>query len=159
MVIKNNFTYHKKRFWTGLLLVQFLLFYVLSKAPAFVNLFNQLFESKKILHQRIFANFQFSVGDISYLALLSLLTFSLFKMYKKENRNKYFLKILMSINVLYFIYQCFWGMLYFQEPISDKLPKREVTTSKLKILTEEYLNRCKKTRNSVGEDQYGVFNI
>ncbi len=65
----------------------------------------------------------------------------------------------MSINVLYFIYQCFWGMLYFQEPISDKLPKREVTTIKLKILTEEYLNRCKKTRNSVGEDQYGVFKI
>lgn len=159
MAIKNNFTFHKKRVWAGLLLAQFLLFYVLSTMRLFVNLFNQLFELKKELHQRIFANFPFSVGDVFYIIIVSLLIFNLFKISKKENRNKYLLKTLMSINVLYFIYQCFWGMLYFQQPISDKLPKSEVTTVKLKMLTEEYLNRCKKSRDFVNEDQNGVFRI
>ena len=61
--------------------------------------------------------------------------------------------------MLYFTYQIFWGMLYFQEPIIKKLPKQEITLEQTKTLTLKYLGLCKQTRTLVKEDRNGVFKI
>jgi hypothetical protein len=149
----------KKRFWAGLLLAQFLLFYFLSKIEFFIILFNQFFEFKKEIHQKISSVFTFSVGDLLYLFSILLMLYLLFKIIQGKSRNKYILLVLVILNLFYFVYQSFWGMLYFQKPISEKLPDTEVNVVKIKKLTLYYLKRCKKTRKLVQQDQNGIFKI
>ena len=157
---KNNLKlYHKKRFWAGLLLAQFLLFFILSKVDIAVSFFEKLFEFQKSFHQMTFASISFSVGDVFYILLISIFLFFIFKILKQNSRKKYTLKFLILINILYFIYQISWGMLYFQKPLLEKLPEKELELSYIKQLTFEYLEKCRKTRSLVKEDQSGVFTI
>ena len=157
---KNNLKlYHKKRFWAGLLLAQFLLFFILSKIDVVVTFFERLFEIQKSFHQLLFSSIPFSVGDVFYILLISIFVFFIFKILKQNSRKKYALKFLVLINVLYFIYQISWGMLYFQKPLLEKLPEKELELSYIKQLTFEYLEKCRKTRSLVKEDQSGVFTI
>ena len=57
------------------------------------------------------------------------------------------------------MYQLFWGLMYFQSPIIDKLPKGELTEKEVKTLVNSYLERCKETRLSVRENEQGVFQL
>lgn len=64
------------------------------------------------------------------------------------------------MNIFYFTYQIFWGMLYFQTPIIKKLPnQQDPTVNKAKILALRYLEKCKATRHLVKEDKNGLFII
>lgn len=63
----------------------------------------------------------------------------------------------MVLNVPYFSYQVFWGMLYFQKPIIESLPKGKITLDETQNLTLKYLELCKQTRSLVTEDKNGVF--
>ncbi len=159
MKTNNLKLYHKKRFWAGLLLAQFLLFFILSKIDVVVTFFERLFEIQKNFHQLLFSSIPFSVGDVFYILLISIFVFFIFKILKQNSRKKYALKFLVLINVLYFIYQISWGMLYFQKPLLEKLPEKELELSYIKQLTFEYLEKCRKTRSLVKEDQSGVFTI
>lgn len=50
-------------------------------------------------------------------------------------------------------------MLYFQEPIINKLPKEDITLQETKALTLKYLGHCKQLRRLVPEDEKGVFKV
>lgn len=64
----------------------------------------------------------------------------------------------MIVNIFYFTYQIFWGMLYFQIPIIHKLSSQEKPEiEKAKRLALHYLEKCKATRQSVHEDRNGIF--
>lgn len=152
-------TYHKKRFWAGILLAQFLLFYTFSKVQIVIIFFENLFEVQKKFHQLLFSWFPFSVGDLLYTLLVIVLVYMIIKLIKKQTRKKAFIRILIGLNIFYFIYQIFWGMLYFQKPIVAKLPKIEITLEKRKTLALEYLEKAKATRKLVNEDKNGVFLI
>ena len=159
MVIKNNKIYSRKRFWAGLLLAQFLLFFIFSKIDFVVKAFEDFFELQKGVHQRMFSSIPFSVGDVFYILLGISLIYFFINIFNKNKRNDILLRFAMLLNVLYFMYQIFWGMLYFQKPISNKLPKGEIDIKLTKELTVKYLNLCKQTRNFVKEDRNGVFKI
>ena len=159
MKTNNLKLHHKKRFWAGLLLVQFLLFYTLSKIDFVVLFFEKLFEVQKAFHQILFANIPFSIGDLLYVLLIAAFFTIIVKMMQRKSRKRYALKFFILLNILYFIYQIFWGMLYFQKPILEKLPEKELKISDIKQLTFEYLERCKQTRSLVNEDKSGVFII
>ena len=159
MKTNNLKLYHKKRFWAGLLLAQFLLFLTLSKINYAISFFESFFEFQKRIHQQTFSVVSFSVGDIFYILLITIFLFFIFKIVKKSSRKRYTLKLLMLLNILYFTYQIFWGMLYFQKPLLEKLPEKEINVEEVKILTLEYLERCKQTRRLVHEDGNGVFII
>lgn len=124
---------------------------------AAVSIFERLFEYQKATHQHIFSVFPFSIGDLFYISLGFIFMYFLIKILKKKSRKIYVLRLLILLNALYFIYQLFWGMLYFQIPISDRLPKAEITLQETQNLTLKYLNLCRETRNHVKEDQNGVF--
>lgn len=79
--------------------------------------------------------------------------------FKIKSRKDLIIKALILINVFYFVYQIFWGMLYFQPPITSRLPKAEITLEKRKNLALKYLEKCKQTRSLVKEDHYGVFKV
>ncbi len=149
----------RKRFWAGLLLVQFLLFFIFSKIDFVIVFFEIFFEVQKYIHQKIFSVFPFSVGDVLYILLGIFLVFIFIKILKKKSRNSGLFRLLILLNIFYFTYQIFWGMLYFQKPIIEKLPKNEVTVEEIKFLSLKYLERCKQTRNLVNEDRNGVFKI
>lgn len=159
MVINTTKTYKKKRFWAGILLAQFLLFYIFSKLKFAVSFFENVFELQKKVHQLLFAWIPFSFGDLLYILLGILLVYLIIKLLKKKTRSSALLRILVVLNISYFIYQIFWGMLYFQTPIIAKLPKIDITLEKRKTLTLEYLEKAKATRKLVQEDKNGVFVI
>lgn len=158
MATKQNYS-KKKRFWAGILLAQFLLFYLFSKIPFFINAFSSFFEWQKTIHQKLFAPIPFSVGDIFYVILAATILIFLFKILKKKTRNTYLVKLLVILNLVYFSYQIFWGQLYFQKPIIEQLPPEEISLEETKSLTFKYLNLCKQTRELVKEDENGVFKI
>lgn len=160
MVINNKKIIHKKRFWAGILLAQFLLFYGFSKSGMMVSLFEQFFEFQKGIHQILFSWIPFSFGDLIYIILGIFLLYFLIKCFKKTSRNNAFLKTLAGINIFYFTYQIFWGMLYFQTPIIKKLAsQQEPDLNKARSLALRYLEKCKTTRASVREDKNGIFII
>lgn len=153
-------TYTKKRFWAGLLLAQFLLFFAFSKSVLMISFFERLFEIQKKTHQLLFSWLPFSLGDVLYVFLGIFILYSFIKLFKKDNRNKTIIRFLLSINIIYFCYQIFWGMLYFQTPILYKLSsQKEPDISKAKTLALKYLERCKTSRAMVQEDKNGVFII
>ena len=158
VAIKKNYI-KRKRFWAGSLLAQFLLFYLFSKIPFFINAFSSFFEWQKTAHQKLFAPIPFSVGDMGYILLGIVFIYFLVKILNKKTRNSHLLKSLIILNIFYFIYQLFWGMLYFQEPIINKLPKEEITLQETKALTLKYLGHCKQLRRLVPEDEKGVFKV
>ncbi len=147
------------RFWAGLLLAQFLLFFILSKTPEAIRFFEAFFERQKNAHMQLFAGFPFSVGDVLYILLILLIIIIIINIFKQGKRRKSFRLLLILLNVSYFIYQFFWGMLYFQPAIIEKLPGQEPTAAKAKELALQILERCKKTRNEVQEDRNGVFKL
>lgn len=151
--------YKTKRFWAGVLLAQFVLFLVFSRVNFIVTIFENIFEFQKDLHQKLFSLTSFSVGDFLYVLLFVFLLFSLIKILKKESRKTYALRILILLNVIYLTYQISWGMLYFQKPLIEKLPEKEIKLDDLKRLSLEYLEKCKITRESVKENRSGVFMI
>ncbi|WP_445432381.1 DUF3810 domain-containing protein [Chryseobacterium indoltheticum] len=124
-----------------------------------VSFFEKLFEFQKKIHQIFFAWIPFSLGDLLYILLGILLIYLIIKAFKKKTRSNALFKILIVLNIVYFTYQVFWGMLYFQTPIIAKLPKTEITLEVRKVLALEYLEKSKATRKLVNEDKNGVFVI
>ena len=146
-----------KRFWAGLLLAQFVLFYILSGTKFFVDAAAALFEYKKVAHQTVASYIPFSLGDVFYIVVGVGLLLLLIKIFNKASRRKAFVQLLIFINLFYFIYHLSWGMLYFQAPLAEKLPKREITVDRTKALALLYLEKCRETRKLVDEDERGVF--
>lgn len=159
VAIKKNKIHTKKRFWAGILLAQFLLFFICSRIKAAVKLFEQFFEWQKAFHQKLFSVLSFSVGDVFYILIGLLFLIFIIKILRKKTRNTYSRKLLIMLNLLYFIYQLFWGMLYFQTPLREKLPKGEITVAETKRLTLKYLKLCRETRSMADEDKNGVFKV
>ncbi|WP_319804128.1 DUF3810 domain-containing protein [Chryseobacterium oryctis] len=122
-----------------------------------ISFFENFFEIQKSFHQILFSWTPFSFGDILYILLGIFLLLFIIKSFKKKNRHSSILKILVLTNIFYFSYQFFWGMLYFQTPIIEKLPKGEITLDKKKKLALKYLEKCKETRKQVTQDKNGVF--
>lgn len=159
MVNKSRHIYSKKRFWAGILFAQIVLFYLLSKVPFYISLNESFFDIQKHFHQKIFSYTRFSIGDYLYILLFIFLLLILIKILNKEKRSFWFKQLLIGFNIIYFLYQILWGMLYFQKPISENLPQNEITDKKLKILAEKYLLLCVESRKEVEEDSKGIFSI
>ncbi|MDR6086134.1 hypothetical protein QE441_001928 [Chryseobacterium sp. SORGH_AS909] len=158
MAIKIKTIYKKKRFWAGILLAQFLLFFMCSRSGGMITFFNRLFELQKKIHLSLFSWIPFSAGDLFYILLGIVIAYLIIGCLIKSKRQQSLLRILVLINLLYFVYQIFWGMLYFQTPIIKKLPsQKEPDYSKAKRLALRYLEKCRQTRQEVHEDKNGIF--
>ena len=145
-------------FWAGILLAQILLFYALSKSAVVQN-FQSFFEWQKAFHQRIFANLAFSAGDVFYVVTILVMAFLIGLLFIRKRRKNTVKALFIVLNLFYFLYQIFWGMLYFQKPVAEKLPYTEPTLEEAKLLSTELLEKCKNTRQEVEEDQNGIFKI
>lgn len=155
-----NFLLHKKRFWAGILLAQFVLFYTFSKFGFWIRFFERLYDFQKNIHIKMFSRIPFSVGDIFYILIGIFLLFQVIQIIRKSYRKKAFFRIFIFFNIIYFSYQIFWGMMYFQTPIIKKLSSKEKpTVSKAKLIALKYLDKCITSRQQAKEDKNGVFVI
>ncbi|SDE90386.1 DUF3810 domain-containing protein [Epilithonimonas hungarica] len=150
----------KNKLWAIILVAQFLLFYILSKSDFAINFFSNLFEWKKNFHVSLFSKFRFSIGDVIYTVVLLFLVHAIINLIRKKN-SLTLKRLLIFVNIFYFVYQCCWGMLYFQPLIIKKLSTKEIeiNDSDLKNIAIKYLKLCKETRERVSEDKNGVFKI
>lgn len=146
------------KFWVSLLLAQFFLFYIISKIDSIVSFNARFFDYQKNGHQLLFSTFPFSVGDIFYGILIIYLGFEVYLCFKK-GLNKSLKRILILSNSLYFLYQIFWGLLYFQEPIRNQFPNTKIENKEVEKLAFKFLDRCKILRQQVNEDQNGIFQL
>lgn len=149
----------KKRFWAGLLLAQFLLFYALSKSDKAIWFFEWLFEMQKNSHAFLPSRIPFSVGDILYTVLFVSILYKIVQLFIKEKRGRALMHVLIAANIFFLLYQMFWGMLYFQKPIKEKLNHITITTEILKELAREELEICKNLRTKQSQDKNGVFKM
>ncbi|WP_333780899.1 DUF3810 domain-containing protein [Chryseobacterium camelliae] len=125
-----------------------------------ISFFESLFEIQKKTHQLLFSWVPFSLGDILYVVLGIFILYSFIEFLKKRERNKTMIRFLFTINIIYFCYQVFWGMLYFQTPIFQKLSsQKEPDINQAKALALKYLEKCKASRKRVKEDKNGIFMI
>lgn len=125
-----------------------------------ISFFESFFDFQKGFHQLLFSWLTFSAGDIIYILLGFSLLYNFITLFKKNSRNTAAIRLLLIVNIFYFVYQIFWGMLYFQTPIIKKLSSQDnPEMSKAKQLALQYLEKCKISRQSVKEDQKGVFII
>ena len=159
MAIKCKYLLNNYKLWAAILVAQIILFYILSTAEWAVTGFAQFFDWQRIVHQQIFSAFSISIGDVLYIILLVTIGGFIVKIFRKNLRRKYLIRLFILINFLYFFYQLFWGMLYFQRPIFDVLPKDEIGIAETKEVTIKYLKLCKDDRAYVDEDENGVFRI
>jgi hypothetical protein len=150
----------KNKIWAIVLVAQFSLFYILSKFDFAANFFSKLFEWKKNFQVQLFSGFKFSVGDLIYTIVSLFLIYSIINLIRKRN-NSILKRLFIFINISYFVYQCFWGMLYFQPLIIKKISKTEIKIKNddLKKITIKYLELCKETRERVSEENNGIFKI
>lgn len=158
MTIFKNYN-RKIIYWVSILFAQFFLFYILSITTLGIRLANTIFELKKKSHQTIFSITNFSIGDIIYSFIFFFLLIIIYKIFRKKSRHAYLVKLLKTINILYFIYQIFWGLLYFQSPIIEKLPTKKISEETLSKLTLKYIHKTNISRNYVLQDKNGVFCI
>lgn len=151
--------FNKKRTWGVIFILQFLLFCGVSHSPYLTSFFVQFFEWKKYIHQFLFSFISISIGDVLYvLTTLSILVLVVFLFYQKR-RKKTGLILMITINGFYLIYQCFWGIMYFQPPLTDRMSTEIPDEQEVKALFSEYVKRCNEAREQVKENEQGIYVI
>lgn len=157
-MVKKKFLSNIK-FWAGLLFAQFLLFYLFSKSSIAISIAECFFQNIKPIQELFFSKIPFSVGDLIYISLFLTLFFFIFNILKKKDKKTNINRLLILLNIFYFIYQLSWGLLYFRTPIIEQLPKKEVTLEEIKELTLHYIYLTNTTRKQLPEDQNGIYKI
>ncbi len=158
MRTKHNI-FSRKKTWAGILLAQVVLFYFLSGSEWAVRAADSFFEWRKHSHQSLFASFPFAAGDVIYIILLLALLYLFIQIIRNKKRHRHSIMLLILANGFYLMYQIFWGMLYFQKPLSEKMPQSEISPEFVQELTLRYLEECRILRAQAEEDENGVFKI
>ncbi len=108
----------------GYWLISFLIIYLLSCFPSFVELiyYKGIYPLIAISNRWFFSFFSFSIGDILYVIVLLYLLFLFFKLilqYKNIKTN--FLSLSRFLLLIVWLFYLSWGFNYFRPKLSDTL--------------------------------------
>ncbi|MDL1914307.1 MAG: DUF3810 domain-containing protein [Bergeyella sp.] len=161
IIIRNKKNPKNLIYWAGILPAQYFIFSILYKTSDTTVLFlYTFFIIRQNAHSLFFSCFPFSVGDLFYTFLLVYFIFLLYSLLFRIQRMYIAKKILILFNVLFFLYQIFWGFLYYKESIfGNSLSVLEAHTQDLKDLATSELSVCKELRKEVRENTQGIFTI
>lgn len=140
---------NKIRIWAGILFAQFILFYLFSQNQAISDVFVQWFYIKQKFHINLFQWLPFSLGDVLYISFVFYATYILILYFKREKRKKGLLITLVLLNLLYFMYQTHWGMLYFKEPLLKESDYDKPNVKELVSLSEEFIETTNLLREKI----------
>lgn len=152
-------TYRKSIIWTTILVVQIVLYQLASRITYTIHFYEWFFEVQKKAHQTLFSWINFSFGDLLYCILFIILIIRVTQLFIKKKRRKAITSILIILNIIFFLYQIFWGMLYFQKPLLYQFNQNKVSLESRKKLALKYLELCKDTREKVEQDNRNIFTI
>jgi len=151
--------FSRKRFWASLWLAQFCVFYLVSKTETGVFFFERLFSLSQNFRIKLVKYISVSLGDIFYIIVLILSILFICFLFKKKNIWLNLKFTLIFINIVYFVYQAFWGMLYFQKPLLNRSKIKPLNTEILKPLAEHYLKECINLREQINDEVFKIESI
>lgn len=134
---------------------------ILSKNPQIVESYYSVkfypYISKFL--RSIFDNFTFSIGDILYIFILTIIVFKVFKN-RKMKIKKVIIDGLGILSVLYFIFHLFWGLNYYRTPLTQKLNlKTNYSTEDLIKTTKEIILLTNKVHFDITNDTEKVVSL
>jgi hypothetical protein len=105
----------------------------------------------------IFDNFTFSIGDILYIVILTIIVFRTFKNIDFRKMNFKIKKVIIDglgiLSVLYFTFHLFWGLNYYRTPLTQKLNlKTNYSTEDLIKTTKEIILLTNKVHFEITND-------
>jgi hypothetical protein len=132
---------------------------ILSKNPQIVESYYsvKLYPYISKFLRSIFDNFTFSIGDILYIVILTIIVFRTFKNIDfrkmKIKIKKVIIDGLGTLSVLYFIFHLFWGLNYYRTPLTQKLNlKINYSTEDLIKTTKEIILITNKVHFEITND-------
>src|SRR5690606_8823142 len=128
------------------ILPQILIVKWLGSYPQFIENFysNGIYQFISKAFRFAFGWIPFSVGDIFYtIATILIIRFIIVEIKSWRRRpNTFFIKILTSISLLYFVFHLFWGMNYYRLPLHEKLNiANEYSQEELYSFTEKLIKK------------------
>ena len=133
---------HIKFILSSSILLQYVIVSWLSKFPASIETYysNYIYIGISAVLNRISGLIPFSLGDLFYISILSLIIYWISKGIKKKQYWSNLANISLTISILYFLFYALWGLNYFREPISKQLNiKTTYTETELIETTKHYI--------------------
>jgi hypothetical protein len=105
----------------------------------------------------IFDNFTFSIGDILYIVIVTIVVFRIFKNIDFRKMNIKIKKLIIDglgiFSILYFTFHLFWGLNYYRTPLTQKLNlKINYSTEDLIKTTKEIILLTNKVHFEITND-------
>lgn len=147
----------------GFLLIQLIVVQCLSYFPAFLTRYytEGLYPKISSMQRFFFGWIPFPLGDLFYTALVVGFIIWIIRIIIKrfKNRRTFFNTFLLWVNILYLVFNLFWGLNYYKQPFLEQfqIEKQVATNADLFELTEWMIDRTNELRENVKEDEKGVF--
>ncbi|MDR3272664.1 MAG: DUF3810 domain-containing protein [Flavobacteriaceae bacterium] len=147
------------------LILQFFFFQIIGMSKSFIALYAPFTLKIKQYINSFFGMFPFSVGDVFYLILSILLLYLIiriiiFLIKKKRSLARPFVeKILLIINILYFLFMFSFGLLYHSVQFSNYAQREKISTPDFKAVANYLLKECIALREKVSVDKSGNFAV
>ncbi len=156
-------SYKKIQIKIGLLITQIILIQGVSYFPKFITQYytEGLYPKISYVQRFIFGSVSFSLGDLFYAVLVIGFIVWIIRAALSRFRNgkALFNTFLLWINVLYIVFNLFWGLNYYKEPFLEQfnIQKQAGTDADLFELTEWIIYQTNELREGTEENEKGVF--
>ncbi|MGM5630984.1 DUF3810 domain-containing protein [Apibacter raozihei] len=151
----------------SLLILQFFLYQIIKMSMGTgENMYIRFLLKIKSLFNSVFGLIPFSVGDCLYLLfgifLMFCLSKGIFLLVKKNKQksSKYFISLLLIINIFYCIFMLSFGLLYgVKQFVEFDKTQDKVNENDLKVVANYLLNNCRELRENISTNKKGEFAI
>ncbi|MAT90498.1 MAG: amino acid permease [Flavobacteriaceae bacterium] len=138
-----------------LLPVQYIVLKILLQFPEFVehNYSQGIYPLLSKIPRYLFGWIPFSVGDIFYLliAILAIRWIVLNVKRLKYEPLRFFVDILATVSIVYFMFHVLWGLNYYRVPLHETLSlERDYTTEQLVATTKRLIKKSNEMHRTLG---------
>ena len=114
-----------------------------------------------LLINSITSKINFPLGELLYLVIVITIIVYIIYLIRNIRVNKQFKVLLISVNIVYFIYQSCWGISYLIPKFKIENTKLKLEENDLKDMYYMYLNEAKLLRNDISVSEKNVlqFNL
>ncbi len=163
MFLINKGSYGKIRWGISTLILQIIIIQFIAYFPDKVTAFyaQGLYDCISDLQRMVWGNLGFCIGDLAYASLIMIIVLMIFSLVKSRLKNwkNQLGKILIFLNLFYFLFNLSWGLNYYKQPFLEQfnIQKQQATDQDLFELTEFIIQKTNQLRENVKEDENGVF--
>ncbi|MBT0608223.1 DUF3810 domain-containing protein [Aequorivita echinoideorum] len=128
---------------------------ILKKFPSFVEKYYSLgfYPVLSKISRYLFGWIPFSVGDVFYILITILALRWIYRNFRRLRFEpiRFFLDIIASISVVYFVFHLFWGFNYYRLPLHQSLQiQSEYTYEQLLETTKKFISKSNEMHRELG---------